>query len=129
MNPENAQQTILALERAALERWCKGDPFGLSDIAADDVTYFDHISEARVDGIEALKQHLRQYEGKVNVPRFEMPNAMVRLHDNIAVLTFNWYTYSGDGALTSRWNATEVYSRIGNHWKVVHSDWSRAQTG
>jgi len=41
MNPENAQQTILALERAALERWCKGDPFGLSDIAADDVTYFD----------------------------------------------------------------------------------------
>lgn len=128
MNHENVQETIIALEREALTRWCKGDPFGFSDGAADDVSYFDHISEARVDGIAALKQHLRQFEGKVNVPRFEMPNARVRLHNDMAVLTFNWHTYSLDGALTSRWNASEVYSRGDGEWKLVHAHWSRAQT-
>ena len=129
MNEENARETILALERKALDRWCKGDPFGLSDMAADDVSYFDHLTESRVDGIAALKQHLRQYEGKVNVPRFEMPNATLRLHDNTAVLAFNWHTYSEDATQTSRWNATEVYFRIDNQWKLVHSHWSRSQSG
>lgn len=56
-----------------------------------------------------------------------MPNAMARLHDNIAVLTFNWHSYSEDGPLTSRWNATEVYSRIDNQWKPVRADWSQAK--
>jgi ketosteroid isomerase-like protein len=129
MNQGNDQETILALERGALKRWCKGDPSGFGDIAADEVSGFDHTSEARVDGIAALKQHFSQYEGKVNVPRFEMPNAMVRLHHDIAVLTFNWHTYAEDGRLTSRWNATEVYSHPGGQWKLLHSHWSRAQTG
>ena len=85
MKQENAQETILALERAALERWCKTDPFGYLKFYADDVVYFDHLTETRLDGIAAVKDHFRQYEGKVNVPRFEMPNPKVQLYGNIAV--------------------------------------------
>ncbi len=44
MNRENAEQAILARERAALERWYKGDPSGFVELLADEVTYFDDIA-------------------------------------------------------------------------------------
>ncbi len=127
MNQESAQETIIALERAIQERWCKGDPFGYSEKAADDITYFDHLTQARVDGIAALKDHLRQFEGKVDVPKCEMLNPHVRLQGDLGVLTFNWYSYSSDGEVTSRWNTTEVYQRRNDHWQIVHMHWSEAK--
>jgi hypothetical protein len=41
---------ILAFERAALDRWGKGDPDGYLVISAPDVTYFDPYVEHRLDG-------------------------------------------------------------------------------
>ena len=125
MNQENAEETVIALERAVLERWCKGDPFGYSENAAADITYFDHITKTRVDGIAAVKGHLGQFEGKVDVASSKMPNPKVRLHGNIAILTFNWETYSSDGKPTSRWNATEIYRRNDDQWKYIHMHWSQ----
>ena len=46
--------TILSLERAAGERWKKGDVDGPLELYADDVTFFDPITAARLDG--RLKQ-------------------------------------------------------------------------
>src|SRR5690348_1189131 len=34
-------ETIIAMERAALDRWAKGDPQGFFEIMASDQTYFD----------------------------------------------------------------------------------------
>jgi len=34
-------EMIVAMERAALERWGRGDPDGFLDISAPDVSYFD----------------------------------------------------------------------------------------
>jgi hypothetical protein len=93
------------------------------------VTYFDHVTESRVDGIAALREHVRQFVGEVDVPRYEMPNARVRVHDDIAVLTFNWETYSEDGELTSRWNATEVFLRRDGRWRYIHIHWAPIVTG
>ncbi len=45
---------ILALERAALDRWGKGDPNGYLEISADDVSYFDPFVGQRLDGIQSL---------------------------------------------------------------------------
>ena len=39
------QSTILGLEKAALDRWCKGDPTGFLEISAPDVVYFDPFLE------------------------------------------------------------------------------------
>jgi len=129
MTPERAAETIVALERAALDRWCKGDPFGFVDNALHDVTYFDHVTKDRVDGIVALKEHVRQFVGKVDVPRYEMPNVRVRFEGSVAILTFNWETYSASGELTSRWNATEVFVRTEDQWKYAHISWAPITAG
>ena len=79
MSPDRVAETIVALERAALDRWCKGDPYGFADNALDDVTYFDHMTKPRIEGVAAFKDHMRQFVNKVDVPRYEMPNARVRV--------------------------------------------------
>lgn len=127
MNQKSAEDAVVALERAVQERWCKGDPFGYSDNGADDLTYFDHLAETQLMGLAAVKNHLAGFEGKVDVPRSEMANTKVRVHGDMAVLTFNWYSYSKDGDVTSRWNATEVFRRAGDAWKYVHMHWSIVQ--
>ncbi|OFW29741.1 MAG: hypothetical protein A3H97_03695 [Acidobacteria bacterium RIFCSPLOWO2_02_FULL_65_29] len=124
MSPDNVEETILALERAALDRWCKGDPYGYVENAVDDVTGFDHVTKTRIDGIAALRDHVRQFVDKVDVPSYKMPNVKVQLYGTIAILTFNWETYSREGELTSRWNATEVLLRSEESWKYVHAHWA-----
>lgn len=124
MSPDEVEDVIVGLERAALDRWCKGDPYGFVDNALDDVTYFDHVTKDRVDGIAALKDHARQFVGTVEVPRYEMPNVRLRREGNTAILTFNWETYSREGELTSRWNATEVFVRREGQWKYAHIHWA-----
>ena len=124
---QDTRETILALESAALERWSKGDPHGFSENAADHITYFDHLTQTRRDGIAAVKEHLARFEGNVDVPKSRMVNPGVRVYGDLAVLTFNWETYSNDGDLTSRWNATEVFRRTEGQWKYIHMHWATVQ--
>lgn len=56
MSPDRVEETIVALEGAALDRWRTGDPYGFVDNAHNDVTYFDHVTKDRIDGIAALKE-------------------------------------------------------------------------
>ena len=124
MSPDRVEETIVPLERAALDRWCRGDPYGFVDNAVDDVTYFDHVTKNKIDGIAALREHMIQFVDKVDVPRYEMPNVKIRSDGTTAILTFNWETYSRDGELTSRWNATEVFVRSADQWKYAHLHWA-----
>ena len=124
MNEAETRETLIAMERAALELWSKGDPSGYLKHTADDVTYFDHLAKARIDGAEELSQHCRQFEGTVDVPQWKMVNPQVRQEGDVAVLTFHWETYSGDGELTSRWNATEVFRLVQDRWQYVHMHWA-----
>ena len=41
-------ETIIALERSALDRWCKGDPQGFLETYARDISYFSPAEEHRV---------------------------------------------------------------------------------
>ena len=47
-------EAIVALERSAIERWNRGDVDGCLEIYADDVSYFDPVTEKRLDGRQAL---------------------------------------------------------------------------
>jgi hypothetical protein len=60
--------TIIAMERAALDRWGRGDPSGFLEISADDVVYFDPFLERRIDGLEALAQYYESIRGQVQSP-------------------------------------------------------------
>ena len=124
----DATQTIIAMERAALDRWGKGDPQGFFEIMAADQTYFDPMTEKRIDGQAALKQYIAPFTGKIKIERVEMIDPKVQQSGDVAVLTFNLVDHGaqvGDGPkTTARWNSTEVYQRINGSWKILHSHWS-----
>jgi ketosteroid isomerase-like protein len=116
-------EEIIAMEKAALERWGKGDPSGYLEICAPDVVYFDPYLEMRVDGLPALTALYESIRGQVRFDFFELLNPQVHITANLAVLTFNYVSYSGNQS--SRWNCTEAYRREPNgRWRIIHSHWS-----
>lgn len=115
--------TIIALEKAALEKWNQGDLSGYLNLSADDVTYFDPSLELRLDGLDSLKKYYEPVKGLVNVTRYEMINPKVAATRSMAVLTFNLHSYTADSV--SKWNCTEVYRlELNGQWKIVHTHWS-----
>ena len=127
----NLTQKIISMEREALDRWGKGDPWGYTEISAEEVTYFDTGTERRMDGHEALKKYYKTLEGKIRIDHYEMINPKVQVHGNTAVLTFNLIDYEPqeDGSFSeTRWSSTEVYSRIDGEWKIVHTHWSKPKS-
>jgi ketosteroid isomerase-like protein len=115
-------ETLIALESAALERWGNGDPSGFLEISASDVVYFDPYLDKRIDGIEALTQYYKTFWGQVRLDRFELIDPCVQISGELAVLTFNYASYTGDKA--SRWNCTEVYRQSEGDWKIIQTHWS-----
>jgi len=116
-------ETLLALEHAALVRWCAGDPSGYLDICAADVVYFDPFLEQRLDGKAALARYYEALRGKISAERFEILNPLVQWSSGMAVLTFNFVSFAGK-AVASRWNCTEVYRHDTNGWQIIQSHWS-----
>jgi len=117
------EQTLLELERAALERWGNGDPSGFLEISAPEVVYFDPTLAQRLDGLEALRAHYEQLRGQIHLDRFELLNPRVQECGDAAVLTFNFCGYSGN--VISRWNCTEVYRKTTGGWRIIQSHWSQ----
>jgi hypothetical protein len=117
--------TIIALEKAALERWGKGDPSGFLEISAPEVVYFDPFIEFRIDGFQALSEYYEAGRGQVYYDRFELLNPKVQQDGNIAVLTFNYRSYVGEES--DPWNCTEVYKLIDGEWRIISTHWSKTQ--
>jgi ketosteroid isomerase-like protein len=119
---------VIAVERAALDRWGRGDPQGFLDTYAPEVTYFDPGQDGRVDGLDAMKQLIGPLAGKFKVDRYEMVNPKVQRHGEIAVLTYNIVNYrklpDGSEKAASRWNSTAVFRLMGGRWRTIHSHWS-----
>jgi ketosteroid isomerase-like protein len=119
---------VIAMERAALDRWGKGDPQGYIDIFAPEITYFDPNTEKRIDNKDAMVKYLEPIKGLVKVGRFDMVDPRVQVHEAVALLTFNLKSYvkapDGSEKLAAYWNSTETYARIGNDWRIIHSHWS-----
>ena len=132
MRPQDDLQTkLIAIERAALDRWITFDPDGYLDLAAPDITYFDPNQEKRVDGLDVLKAKLepiKQFKGAIKDPRYEMIAPRVERHGDVTLLTFNLINYGklGDEPETvlARWNGTEVYKLIGGGMEDHSQPWS-----
>jgi ketosteroid isomerase-like protein len=119
---------ILAMENAAMERWRKGDPWGWTEISADDVTYFDPFLTKPVNGLTEYKDYLKQAEGNVNYQVSEFIDPKVDFFGNTAVLSYNYRScvLDTDGSEVSQmlWNTTEVYFKRAADWQIVHTHWS-----
>jgi hypothetical protein len=119
---DSAAEEIIALEKAALVRWGKGDPAGFLEISAPDIVYFDPYIGHRIVGLAALTDYYQAIWGKVFFDRFELLNPEVQLSGEMAVLTFNYVSYTDEKP--DRWNCTEVYRRVNGVWKIVQTHWS-----
>ena len=115
---------VIALERAALDRWGAGDPQGFLDTYAPEVTYFDIGTEHRLDGHAAMSEYYRPLVGKIKIPRYEMIDPKVQRHGDVAVLTYNLRSEAlqPDGKqVTVRWNSTPC-----THGSAATGRWSTA---
>lgn len=119
---------VIAMEKAALDRWGKGDPQGYIEIFASEMTYFDPRTEKRIDGKNAMIKYLEPIKGLVKVGRFDMVDPKVQVYGPSALLTFNLKSYikapDGSEKLAAYWNSTESYALIGDDWRITHSHWS-----
>ncbi len=120
-------ETIIALERQALDRWGRGDPQGFLETYASDVTYFDPFQARRLDGREVIRTLYAPLAGKIRVSHYEMLAPVVQQRGDMAVLSYNLVSHTTGASgepLAVRWNSTTVYRRTGGEWKIVHSHWS-----
>ena len=119
---------IMGLESAAMERWRKGDPWGFTDISAQEVTYFDTSTPKRLDGLEALRAEYAKRVGKIQYDVMEFIDPKIQVHGDAAVLFYRFFDthINPDGSIAYRipWNCTEVYSKIDGKWRIVHTHWS-----
>ncbi len=115
---------VIDLEKAALARWCNGDPSGFLELCAPDVVYFDPFLPARMEGLAALTAYYEAIRGKIYAPRHEMIEPRVIEIGDAAVLTFRFISHSGSEGARMRWYSTEVYRRGEGGWRIVATHWS-----
>jgi ketosteroid isomerase-like protein len=121
---------VIALERAALDRWGAGDPTGYVELFDHDITYFDPVQDRRIDGRAPMVTLMESIAGRIRVDRYDMLRPVVQRHGDVALLSFNLVSYRSDDGrerVISRWNATEAYRRTTQGWRIVHSHWSYIQ--
>lgn len=128
MHDPTTADHLIALERAALDRWGNGDPSGFLELYATAITYFDPATAERVDGHDAMARYYAPWTGKIHVHRYEMLHPQVVVDGDMALLTYNLVNYHRDGSgaesVGSRWNSTTVFRRRDGSWQSIHSHWS-----
>ena len=128
VDDETTTEQIVMLERAALDRWGNGDPGGFLELYSPDITYFDPLTAARLDGHRVMADYYRPWIGTIRIERYEMLNPHVVVDGSMALLTYNLVNYvrhaQGGESVGSRWNSTTVFQRHGGAWRSIHSHWS-----
>ena len=118
-----AEREILALERQAMEGWLKGDPDPLLAISDTEITYVHVMTDKRLDGLPAVKALFEAYRGRPLFDSYEITDPKVQLSGETAVLTYHFVSHNG--SVERHWNATQVYQRKKEGWRVIHTHWSQ----
>ncbi len=131
----NLEQELVAKERAALDRWIRGDTDGFLDLCDPEMTYFDTNAEHRIDGTAAFKKHLAMYSegiramlkarGKTQMDNHEIVNPKLQRTGDMAVLSYEWVARIDTDVI--RWRASNVYRLKEEMWRMIHGHWSAVQ--
>jgi ketosteroid isomerase-like protein len=121
---ESTSETILAMERRAMDGWGQGNPDEFLKISDPEITFFHSTLEKRLEGLAAVKALYEGYRGRPLFDRYEMADPKVVASGDVAVLTYLFTTENG--TLTRRWHATEVYRKGPSGWRILHSHFSLA---
>ena len=123
---EATAREVLALERTTLDGWQMGNPDPLLAISDPDITYFHVVTDKRLDGLPAVRALFEGYRGRPLFDSYEMADPKVQSSGDTAVLTYTLVRHVGTA--TTRWNATQVYQRKKEGWRIIHSHWSATKT-
>ncbi len=122
------KDSILSLEKQAMERWRNGDPMGFVEISDEDIIYEDPGLTKPILGLEEYKPYMEQIEGKIHYQGSDFIDPKVVVVGDAAVLTYNYRSsvITQEKTIISQtpWNATEVYFRRDGQWRIVHTHWS-----
>ncbi len=122
---ENIAREVLALERKALDGWREGNPDPMLAAADPGITYFHVMTAKRLDGVGELKSLFEQYRGMPLFERYEIVNPKVQASGDMAVLTYQFVRWNRGER--SEWNATQVYQKKKEGWRVIHTHYSTTQ--
>jgi hypothetical protein len=122
---EAIAREVVALERQTLDGWQVGNPDPLLAISDPEITYFHVVTDKRLEGLPALRALFEGYRGRPLFDSYEMAEPKVQASGDTAVLTYTLVRHVGTAA--TRWNATQVYQRKKEGWRIIHSHWSATQ--
>jgi ketosteroid isomerase-like protein len=72
-----------------------------------------------------LKELYDQIRGTIKIESSEIVNARVQEAGDVAVLSFQFFSRGSEGSM--KWNATEVYRKLPEGWRIIHTHWSWVQ--
>ena len=119
------ERELLAIERASMDGWAKGDSGPMLAAADPDITLFHVMTAQRIEGIAAVKELYAPYAGRPLFDSYQIANPKVQAAGEVAILTYQLVTHNGD--VVRKWNATEVYQKKKAGWRVIHSHFSTTQ--
>ena len=95
------------------------------EISDPQITYFHVMTDKRLDGLAALKALYEPYRGMPLYDSYEITDPKVQAAGDMAILTYIMVRHNG--SVTTRWNATQVYQKKPQGWRVIHSHWSQTK--
>lgn len=115
---------IVGLEKAALNKWFKGDTSGYENLwSKQSFTYFDAVATERVDNHATIAEFLKTIEGKLFADSYDFRNARVQSGQDMAVLTYQLFAKTS--LIDMEYNCIEVFQKeMNGEWHVIHSTWS-----
>ena len=108
-----------------MDGWLKGDPGPQLAITDPQITYFHAVVENRLEGLPAVQELYERFRGRPLFDSYEILNPKVQALGDVTVLTYRLAQHAG--GVTAFWNATQVYQRKKEGWRVIHTHWSSAK--
>lgn len=125
-NKEEKQlaEYIIGLEKAALDKWFNGDTSGYEQLwSKHSFTYFDCVSDKRIDDHETIAQFLKTVDGKLFAKSYDFRVPRVQIGKDMAVLTYQ--LFADTTLINMAYNCIEVFQKEeSGEWHVIHSTWS-----
>lgn len=114
---------IIALEKAALDKYYKGDMSGYLNLwSKKNFTYFDANTVLRIDKYEEVADFLNKYvAGRMYADSYEFVSPRVQIGADMVVLTYQ--LHADTTLIEMHYNVIEVFQKEDGEWKVIHSTW------
>lgn len=125
---EEDRAAVRALIDQEVEALNTEDLSALSDIWSqdDDITLVDVPPPGRFEGWDQIGRVFRDFFAQTSDVRVTIEDVKIRLSDEVAFATYGWSMVGrfGDRPLIDRGQATAIYRRGEEGWRLVHAHYS-----